>query len=317
VRLLPSWSTCEAGVDDESADPASTLLPYFMPEQTLPHQSTVVFHTQIIAWMVGMTSAFGMRNMRCAGMTRRGRLWWARELCDSTTLLGVDNLEQTVRIVVADDHHFFRDGLRGMLEAGGMEVVGEASDGDEAVALVHSLRPDVLVLDLNMPGASGMEALRALARTCPEVQTVILTVSNADADVLAALAAGACGYLLKDTRADGLVSSIRQAAEGHMVLSGEVARALMAHVRAGADATAAADLELESQARVEDDRAALTPREAEVLRLLAEGADNTAIGLELSISPHTVKQYVANIFEKLGVRSRVQAAVHAVRSGLV
>jgi DNA-binding NarL/FixJ family response regulator len=230
-------------------------------------------------------------------------------------LLGVGNHEETLRIVVADDHHFFRDGLRGMLEAGGMEVVGEASDGNEAVALAHSLAPDVVVLDLNMPGASGLEALRALARTCPDVQAVVLTVSNADADVLEALAAGACGYLLKDTRADALVGSIRQAAEGHMVLSGEVAQALIAHVRAGADATAA-DLENESRAPSSEEPA-LSPREAEVLRLIAEGADNTAIGAALSISPHTVKQYVANIFEKLGVRSRVQAAVHAVRAGLV
>jgi DNA-binding NarL/FixJ family response regulator len=229
-------------------------------------------------------------------------------------LLGVSNHEQALRVVVADDHHFFRDGLRGMLEAGGMEVVGEASDGNEAVALAHSLAPHVVVLDLNMPGASGLEALRALARTCPDVQAVVLTVSNADADVLEARAAGACGYLLKDTRPDALVGSIRQAAEGHMVLSGEVAQALMAHVRAGAGA--AVDLEQEAPAQAAEE-AALSPREAEVLRLIAEGADNTAIGVALSISPHTVKQYVANIFEKLGVRSRVQAAVHAVRSGLV
>jgi DNA-binding NarL/FixJ family response regulator len=229
-------------------------------------------------------------------------------------LLGVSNHEQALRVVVADDHHFFRDGLRGMLEAGGMEVVGEASDGNEAVALAHSLAPHVVVLDLNMPGASGLEALRALARTCPDVQAVVLTVSNADADVLEALAAGACGYLLKDTRPDALVGSIRQAAEGHMVLSGEVAQALIAHVRAGADA--AAELNEEPPAQVAEE-AALSPREAEVLRLIAEGADNSAIGVALSISPHTVKQYVANIFEKLGVRSRVQAAVHAVRSGLV
>ena len=234
---------------------------------------------------------------------------------DSTTLLGVSNPEEALRIVVADDHRFFRDGLRGMLEAGGMEVVGEASDGDEAVALAHRLAPDVAVLDLNMPGASGLEALRALARTCPDVQAVVLTVSNADADVLEALAAGACGYLLKDTRADALVSSIRQAAEGHMVLSGEIAQALIAHVRAGVDATAAPDPADESQAQ--EHEPGLTPREAEVLRLIAEGADNTAIASALSISPHTVKQYVAHIFEKLGVRTRTEAAVEAVRMGLV
>jgi DNA-binding NarL/FixJ family response regulator len=231
-------------------------------------------------------------------------------------LASVAGGKDKLRVVIADDHHFFRDGLRGMLEAGGIEVVGEASDGNEAVALAHRLAPDVAVLDLNMPGSSGLDALHALARTCPDVQAVILTVSNDDADVLAALAAGACGYLLKDTRADRLASSIQQAAEGNMVLSAEVAQALMAHLRAGADATAAG-IEAEAEAATQAADAALTPRESEVLRLLAEGADNAAIGAALSISPHTVKQYVANIFEKLGVRSRVQAAVHAVRAGLV
>jgi DNA-binding NarL/FixJ family response regulator len=228
-------------------------------------------------------------------------------------LLGVGNPEQTLRIVVADDHHFFRDGLRGMLEADGMVVVGEASDGDEATALVRELAPDAVVLDLNMPGSSGLEALRQIARTCPGVQAVVLTVSDANADVLAALAGGACGYLLKDTRADQLAASIRQAAEGNMVLSGEVAQALVAHLRAGAKAQADGRAKEAASA----DRPALTRREVEVLRLIAEGADNAAIGMALSISPHTVKQYVANIFEKLAVRSRVQAAVYAVRTGLV
>jgi DNA-binding NarL/FixJ family response regulator len=228
-------------------------------------------------------------------------------------LLGVGNPDEALRIVVADDHHFFRDGLRGMLEAGGMAVVGEASNGDEAVALACDLAPDAVVLDLNMPGSSGLDALRAIARRCPEVQAVVLTVSDSNADVLAALAIGACGYLLKDTRADQLAASIRQAAEGNMVLSGDVAQALMAHIRAGTEAEAGE----QAQTAVAAGRPALTPREAEVLRLIAEGADNAAIGQELSISPHTVKQYVANIFEKLAVRSRVQAAVYAVRAGLV
>jgi DNA-binding NarL/FixJ family response regulator len=228
----------------------------------------------------------------------------------------VDKSGDTLRVVIADDHHLFREGLRGMLEAGGLEVVGEASDGDEAVALAHGLEPHVIVLDLHMPGASGLDALRGLARTCPDVQSVVLTVSDADADVLEALAAGACGYLLKDTRADHLADSIRQAAEGHMVLSGEIARALMAHVRTTTDAVQGDD-STGADLVEHEDRRALTPREVEVLRLISEGADNTAIGLALSISPHTVKQYVTNIFEKLGVRSRVQAAVYAVRAGLV
>jgi len=209
-----------------------------------------------------------------------------------------------------------------MLQDAGMEVVGEAFDGADAVALAQELEPEVLVLDLSMPGTSGLQALRAIAQSKLEIQTVVVTVSAEDDDVLEALAAGACGYLLKDTRADRLVDSIRQAAEGHMVLSSVVAQALMARVRADVDANAVrakaeAKVIEEEDAVAADERPALTPREAEVLRLIAEGADNVAIGRELSISPHTVKQYVTNIFEKLGVRSRVQAAVYAVRAGLV
>jgi DNA-binding NarL/FixJ family response regulator len=224
--------------------------------------------------------------------------------------------QSALRVVIADDHRLFRDGLRGTLEGAGMAVVGEASDGAGALALVHELAPDVVVLDLKMPGISGLEALRQIERSSPDVQAVVLTVSAEDADVLEALRAGACGYLLKDTRTDRLADGIKQAAEGHMVLSSEVAQALMARVRADADANAVR-AEAEAGEAAVDERPALTPREEEVLRLIAEGADNAAIGLELSISPHTVKQYVTNIFEKLGVRSRVQAAVYAVRAGLV
>ncbi len=211
-----------------------------------------------------------------------------------------------------------------------MSVIGEASDGAEAVALARELAPDVVVLDLNMPEVSGLEALREIAHSDPDIQAVVLTVSAEDGDVLAALAAGACGYLMKDTRVDQLAASIEQAAEGHMVLSSDVARALTAYVRAGtetdaqeqaqevvAEAEAAAARVAVQEAHALEQAPALTPREAEVLRLIVEGADNVAIGAELSISPHTVKQYVTNIFEKLGVRSRVQAAVYALRAGLV
>ncbi len=184
-----------------------------------------------------------------------------------------------------------------------MCIVGEGSDGLQALALARELRPDVLVLDLRMGSAPGLDALRALAISNPEIRTVVVTVSAERVDVLDALAAGACGYLLKDTAVDRLAIGVRQAAEGQIVLSSDLAGTLRTHVSAGA--------------RGEDDRQALTPREQAVLRLMADGADNGAIGRELSISPHTVKQYVGSIFEKLGVRSRVQAAVHAVRVGLV
>jgi DNA-binding NarL/FixJ family response regulator len=247
----------------------------------------------------------------------------------------VDASPDALRVVIADDHQLFREGLKGMLEDAGMEVVGEAADGADAAALVQKLQPQVAVLDLNMPGTSGLQALRRIARSNPDIQTVVLTVSADDGDVLEALAAGACGYLLKDTNVERLADGIRQAAAGHMVLSGNVAKALIARVRAEAQADAqalAAEASLWSDGTgaaggaagvapaavvALDERPALTPREEEVLRLIVAGADNVAIGRELSISPHTVKQYVTNIFEKLGVHSRVQAAVYAVRAGFV
>jgi DNA-binding NarL/FixJ family response regulator len=176
------------------------------------------------------------------------------------------------------------------------------------------------VLDLRMRDIPGLEVLCGLRRSCPDVQVLILTASHADIDVIAALAAGASGYLLKDSRGDQVALSVLQAAEGQMVLSAEIARALVERVRAHAeqrDTGVSADLPGGSvnQAQAARDVAALTPREMEVLRLIIEGADNTAIGRALWISPHTVKHYVANIFEKLGVRSRVQAAVYAMRAG--
>jgi two-component system nitrate/nitrite response regulator NarL len=220
---------------------------------------------------------------------------------------GVSNSADTLRVVLADDHHFFREGLRGMLAEDGITVVGEAADGDGAVALTRELSPDVVVIDLEMPGISGIDALRHILASSPETQVLVLTVSAEEADVLAALSAGACGYLLKDARPDHLVGGIRLVAGGHAVLSREVARALAAEVQSSTH----------SEEVQTGDSVALTARELEVIRLIADGADNAAIGLELSISRHTVKQYVTNILEKTETQSRVQAAVYAVRTGIV
>jgi DNA-binding NarL/FixJ family response regulator len=221
----------------------------------------------------------------------------------------VDPSRNALRVVLADDHHFFREGLRGMLEDAGIAVVGEATDGAEAVALADRLNPDVIVIDLNMPDASDADALRRIAAVSPEARVVVLTVSSEEADVLEALEAGACGYILKDTRADELVAGIRQTACGQAVLSREVVRALVTRASADNHTT-----ELSQPAL---DKLALTKREMDVLRLIVDGADNAAIGRALSISRHTVKQHVTNIFEKLGVHNRVEAAVYAVRAGLV
>lgn len=212
-----------------------------------------------------------------------------------------------LKILLADDHRLVREGLREVLEQAGMDVVGEAEDGASAAALAEELSPDVVLLDLRMPGMPGTEAARIITKASDTVRVVVVTVSAAAEDVLEALAAGACGYVLKDTRLDDLIASIRQAASGHAVLSRDAMRALIERVR---NDEAVDQITLTKVPR-------LTEREREVLRLIADGADNAAIGRELSISKHTVKQYVTNIFEKLEVRSRVEAAVQAVRAGLV
>lgn len=217
--------------------------------------------------------------------------------------------DPALRVVLADDHHFFREGLRDLLEEAGLSVVGEAKDGAEALLLAEELKPDLVVIDLNMSGAPGSEALQHIAAVSPEARTVVLTSSVEATEVLAALQAGASAYVVKGAQADELLAGIRQTASSHVVLSRAVIEALVIHVGPPARDS--------PQAGAVQADVLLTARERDVLRLIAGGADNAAIGLELSISPHTVKQHVTNIFEKLGVRTRVEAAVYAVRAGLV
>ena len=221
----------------------------------------------------------------------------------------MDSADTSLRVVLADDHHFFREGLRDLLEEAGLSVVGEAKDGAEALELAAELKPDLVVIDLNMSGTPGPDALLRIAAVSPEARTVVLTNSVEATEVLAALQAGASAYVVKGAQADELIAGIRQTASSHVVLSRAVIEALVIHVSPPTC--------IPPQAKAGQDEVLLTTRERDVLRLIAVGADNAAIGLELSISPHTVKQHVTNIFEKLGVRTRVEAAVYAVRAGLV
>jgi two-component system NarL family response regulator len=221
---------------------------------------------------------------------------------------GVASPPAVPRIVLADDHHFFREGLRGKLEADGMSVVGDAADGEEAIALSARLNPDIVIADLSMPGASGIEVVRRIGANNALVSVIILTVSADAQSALEALTAGATGYLLKETPVDEIVSSVRLVATGQTVISGSLTPLLLESVGA---------IERSPASRARQRAGDLTARELEVLKLIAGGADNAAIGRELSISRHTVKRYVTNIFEKLGVASRVEAAVYAVRAELV
>ena len=213
-----------------------------------------------------------------------------------------------MRALVADDHGLFRYGLRRMLEESGIEVIGEAADGREAVRLTAELRPDVVVMDLGMPGIDGVHATRAIVAAQSGARVIVLTGSE-DVDVLDALLAGACGYMLKGAGLEPIAAGVKAAARGQCSLAPEVAGRLVERLRA---LEAAKSAEHTATPMPE-----LTAREAEVLRLLMAGCDNQEIARSLFISPSTVKHHVTAILSKLGVQNRVQAAVEAVRIGVL
>jgi DNA-binding NarL/FixJ family response regulator len=205
-----------------------------------------------------------------------------------------------IRVLIADDHWVVRDGLRAYL-AGvpDIAVVGDAEDGAAAVAAARELRPDVVVMDLRMAGVDGVTATRTIRNELPEVRVVALTSSLEDRDVADAIRAGATGYVHKDSRGPELLQAIRAAAAGRVHLTPEAAAGL---ARSISPETAAESL---------------SPRETEVLRLVVDGRGNKQIATELGISEKTVKGHMGNIFQKLGVTSRTQAAMIAIRRGIV
>jgi DNA-binding NarL/FixJ family response regulator len=208
--------------------------------------------------------------------------------------------------LIADDHDLFRSGLRNLLEEQGVQVAGEAASGTEAVRSVRELAPDVVVMDLNMPGMGGVEATRHIAAIAPLTRVVVLTISDEDADVMDAILAGACGYLLKDASIDELMAGIRAAWRGESLISPTIAAKVLQRVRATS-----------AQPEIADTiRSELSDREIEVLKLIANGKDNALIAAELHISPKTVKNHISNILMKLQIENRIRAAVFAVRSGL-
>ena len=204
-----------------------------------------------------------------------------------------------IKVLVVDDHWVVRQGLRMFLDLEStITVVGEASDGREAIDLARQLRPDVVLMDILMPHVDGIEAITHIKAEMPRVEVIALTSVLQDGSVSDAIQAGAIGYLIKDTRGDQLVQAIRDAAEGRVHLSPEAA------IRLAKD--------LRRPERVES----LTKRETSVLKLVAEGLANKEIARRLSISEKTVKAHLNNVFAKLDVHSRTQAALEAIRSGI-
>jgi DNA-binding NarL/FixJ family response regulator len=209
-----------------------------------------------------------------------------------------------MRIVLADDHALFRDGVSSLLQAWGHQVVGHASGGREAVTLVTRLEPDLVLMDVRMPGMSGVEATQAIAALRPEMPIVMLTVSEDEEDLFAAIRAGARGYLLKDLEAAQLRAMIDAVSRGEAAITPATAARIIRHLSTlGAADGSAHD--------------ALTTRELDVLRLVTAGRRNKEIAAELGISENTAKYHLRNILEKLHAQSRTEVAARALREGLV
>jgi DNA-binding NarL/FixJ family response regulator len=219
----------------------------------------------------------------------------------------VEKTLDELRVLLVDDHDLFRSGLVNLLSEHGLHVVGEAENGDVALRLVRELAPDVVIMDLNMPGPSGVDVIRQMTSIAPLTRVVVLTISADDSDVINAVMGGACGYLLKDSSVDQLIAGIRSAAAGESLISPQIAAKMLQMLRAQRSSVDAA----------ETIRAELSEREIEVLKLIANGHDNAEIARALFISPKTVKNHISNILMKLQMENRIQAAVYAVRSGIV
>lgn len=223
------------------------------------------------------------------------------------TLSGVKDQSGTIGVLVVDDHDLFRTGLSSLLSAEqDIEVLAQASTGRSGIRLAGELQPDVVLMDLRMPDISGHDATRAIIAERPSARVVVLTVSSADEDVEAAIQAGACGFLAKDTPIEEVVSAVRAAAGGSAWLSSRAAEVVLGGLRRAKQERLPADDLIEE----------LSPRELEVLQLIARGMENAEIADTLNISPRTAKNHVSSILAKLGLPSRVQAAIYAVRHNL-
>jgi DNA-binding NarL/FixJ family response regulator len=210
----------------------------------------------------------------------------------------------SLRALVVDDHDVFRRGLVKLLREEGIDIIGEASGGRAAIRLTAELRPEVVLMDLSMPGVDGLEATRRIIESGSSTRVVILTIADEDESVIEALMAGAVGYVRKDESLEKMVAAVSAAAAGDVVIPPRVGNEVLRRLR-------------NQEMSVSSEDPELSERELEVLRMIVEGHDNAAIASALTISPHTVKNHVANILAKFGVANRLQASVQALRRGII
>ena len=213
----------------------------------------------------------------------------------------------TPRVLLVDDHALFRDGIASLLRAGGLEVVGQAADGAEALSQALELRPDLILMDVKMPVVSGLAATRTIKKEMPEVKLVMLTVSDDDNDLFEAIKSGADGYILKDTPGDDFSELISRVFKGEPAISRGLAAKIFQELR-GAGHTETEELSAEGR---------LTCREVEVLQLAAVGATNKEIAAKLHLAESTVNYHIQHILSKLQLRNRTEAAAYATRKGLL
>ena len=212
-----------------------------------------------------------------------------------------------LRVVIVDDDELVRHAIRNILAVPDIGVIAEADDGESALEVVMEMAPDVVVMDLGLPGISGIEVTRSLAMVAPLCRVLVLTGPGEEHEVVDAIVAGACGCLLKDATGDEIVEAVRAAAGGQSVIDRSVARRLLAQVPDLTDDAAPGDAI----------RAVLTERELDVLKLVAGGEEGNQIARTLFISPKTVQNHISSVLAKLQLENRIRAAVHAVRGGIL